>query len=366
MAKPTKNDLRFWTGTLFNKDDWDFNFSQLVSWLADGTSDLVVNTVKATNGIDMDGAQISNLGAATSGSDAITLDQANTLLNRSSYYYPFSVASGKVDSNGKAAYIQKDSDTQVTILAGNTNPDLVCISSDGTIESETSNTVLTVPVSDGTYHIIKEKESAITITSGASGKVTIAKKYPTSPNIGDYFLDNSAVPFKGYKYTASGWEDTPFCYLGFVTVLSGAATVYTPNYNDNWFDFNVNSNGWVLSYQVIDTSKSAGTHALTAISTILPNDGSYYECIFRYVIETLGSTNNNSNYMIQDTDKSITYIYDSSDSASASDNKKEGGQFTAFAKSSSNLQVKIDGSGAPFKSTDLYLIAYRKINTEVL
>lgn len=241
MAVPSITDLKMWVGTLFTKDDWDFNFSKIVEWLSGGSGDLVVNSLKATNGLDLDGAQISNLGAATTGSQAVTLDQANTLLNRTSYYYPFSVASGKVDSNGKAAYLQKDSDTQVTVLAGNVNPDLVCIMSDGTIESVTSNTVLTVQSTDGTYHIIKEKEQSITITAGTSGKVTVSQKYPISPNIGDYFCDNSVVPFKGYKYTSNGWEETEFCWLGDVTVSSGTATVNQFVYNDNKYDVNIDS-----------------------------------------------------------------------------------------------------------------------------
>lgn len=276
MAVPSITALKMWVGTLFTKDDWDFNFSQIVEWLSGGSGDLVVNTIKTTNGLDMDGAQIINLGTATTGSQAINLDQALTLLNRTSYYYPFSVASGKVDSNGNAAFLQKDSDTQVTVLAGNVNPDLVCIQSDGTIESITANTVLTVPSTDGTYHIIKEKEQDISITSGSSGKVTIDKIFPGSQNIGDYFLDNSVVPFKGYKYTASGWEETPFCYLGYVTVESGTATVTTSNYNNNRYDviltesykngaswYRVYSDGWCEQGGMIpDASPSATTVAL--------------------------------------------------------------------------------------------------------
>jgi len=276
MAVPIITALKMWAGTLFTKDDWDFNFSQIVSWLADGNADLVVNTVKTTNGIDLDGAQISNLGAATTGSQAVTLDQANTLLNRTSYYYPFSVASGKVDSNGNAAYIQKDSDTQVTILAGNVNPDLVCILSDGTIESVTSNTVLTVPTANGTYHIIKEKEQAITITAGASNKVTVAKAYPSTPNIGDYFCDNSTVPFKGYKYTSSGWVETPFCWLGDVKVSSGAATVTQFPYNNNKFD--VNKNSLELVYDVRNINYSSGVSISIPTSNnryTVPYDGVY-------------------------------------------------------------------------------------------
>lgn len=264
MAIPVITALKMWVGTLFTKDDWDFNFSQIVSWLSDGNSDLVVNTVKATNGLDLDGAQIMNLGTATSGSQAVTLDQATTLLNRTSYFYPFSVASGKVDSNGNAAYLQKDSDTQVTVLGGNVNPDLVCISSDGTVESVTSNTVLTVPATDGTYYIVKEKGQSITITTGSANKVTIDKKFPSSQNTGDYFLDNSSVPFKGYKYGISGWEETPFCYLGYVTVSSGVATVTTFIYNNNYFDVNKQSLYMLAPDYSAGVSKSSGATAPAA------------------------------------------------------------------------------------------------------
>lgn len=241
MALPSIADLKMWVGTLFTKDDWDYNFSQIVSWLADGTGDLVVNSIKSENGIDLDGSQLSNLAPATTGSQAVTLDQANTILNRTSYYYPFSVASGKVDNDGNAAYLQKDSDTQVTVLAGNVNPDLVCVLSDGTIESVTSNTVLTVPVTNGTYHIVKEKEQAISLTSGSANKITISSKFPSTQNTGDYFLDNSVVPFKGYKYGLSGWEETPFCWLGDVSVSSGTATIKQFVYNNNSFDVNIKS-----------------------------------------------------------------------------------------------------------------------------
>lgn len=362
MGLPSINDLKLWVGTLFTKDDWDFNFSQLVSWLADGTSDLVINSLKATNGIDLDGARISNVGTATSGSDAISLDQANSLLNRSSYYYPFSVASGKVDtSTGKANYITKNSDTEIVIEAGNTNPDLVCIMSDGTIESVTSDVTLTVPGADGTYYIIKEKGSAIALTGG-SAKVTISPIAPTSPSIGDYWLDNSVVPFIGRK-SDGGWINAgtiqPFCYLGYVKVSSGVATVYTPNYNDNCFDFNSCSNGWVLIDEEVNNSTSIGT-TTAAISNWLPNDGSYYECIFRYYITT--SDTNNSYYKVRDNASQIVFLEDMADSPGNGNLTGNGGQFKVFAKSTTTLNCEI--SGHAFHNTTLRLLAYRKINEE--
>lgn len=241
MALPSISDLHLWVGNLFTKDDWDFNFTKIVSWFSDGNADLVVNSIRSTNGIDLDGSQLTNVGTATSGSSAVNLDQAQTLLNRTSYYYPYSVASGKVDSEGNSAFLQKDSDTQVTVLAGNTNPDLVVIQSDGTVESLISNYVLTVGTSDGTYNIVKEKEGSPVITTGT---VTVGKAFPTSPNAGDYFLDNSIVPFVGYKYNAEGgWTNTPFCHLGYVTKTSGNAAITAFGYNNNKYDLNIYNSG---------------------------------------------------------------------------------------------------------------------------
>ena len=280
MAIPVKTALKLWAGTLFTKDDWDFNFSQIVSWLGEGNSDLVVNTIKTTNGIDLDGAQISNLAPATSGSQAVTLDQANTLLNRTSYYYPFSVASGKVNSTtGNADYFSAvgSGSTTITVYAGNTNPDLVCVSSDGTIESVTSDTILNIPASEGTYHVVKEKGMPITITSGSNNKITIGKVRPTSDtNIGDYFLNNGVVPFKAYKYTSDGWEETPFCWLGDVTVTSDDKTATVFNFNNNRFDviltesyingesgYRVYSDGWCEQWGLVDATPESGAVEIT-------------------------------------------------------------------------------------------------------
>lgn len=280
MAKPSISDLKMWVGNLFTKDDWDYNFSKITSWLSDGNGDLVVNSIQATNGLDMDGSQITNLAPATTGSQAVTLDQAETILNRTSYYYPFSIASGKIDASGNSAFLEKNSDTQVTVLAGNVNPDLVVIQSDATVESITSNVVLTVGTADGTYNIIKEKGQSPVITTGS---VTVGKVFPTSQSAGDYFLDNSIVPFVGYKYDAvEGWVNTPFCHLGFVTVASGVATVTGFSYNDNLFDVNKQSLNLVIPDYKRGISMSTSFTA--------PNNGIY--CC------TVGNNNGSASFYV--------------------------------------------------------------------
>lgn len=240
MALPSISDLKLWVGTLLTKNEWDYNFTKIANWFSDGSADLVVNSVKAENGIDLDGARLTNVGAATSGTDAVNLDTAQSLLNQTSYYDLFTVASGKEDSSGNSAFLQKDSDTQVTVLAGNTNPDLVLCQSDGTVETLTSNTVLTVAAGDGIYNIVKEKGQTPVITSG---KVTIGKVLPTSDiTAGDYFLDNSSIPFKAYKYDAQdGWVETPFCLLGTVVKTSGTVTAYPVQFDDNGYNYNAHN-----------------------------------------------------------------------------------------------------------------------------
>lgn len=265
MAKPSISDLKFWVGTLFTKNEWDYNFSKIVGWFSDGSADLVVNTITTENGIDLNGSRLTNVGAATSGTDAVNLDTAETLLLRSSYYDLFTVCSGKEDASGNSAYLQKDSDTQVTILAGNVNPDLTVCQSDGTVETLTSNTVLTVGAADDTYYIIKEKGEDPIITSANFG---IGKALPSSDiGAGDYFLDNSSIPFKGYKYDAvEGWVLTPFCYMGTVEKVSGSATVSTPKYDDNSYNLNV-YNATLLGYpNLVDGVSKAANVTHTADS----------------------------------------------------------------------------------------------------
>ena len=238
MALPSISDLKLWAGSLLTKNEWDYNFTKIVSWFADGAADLVVNSITSENGIDLNGSRLTNVGAATSGTDAVNLDTAQTLLNRSSFYDLFTVCSGKEDASGNAAFLQKDSDTQVTILAGNVSPDLTICQSDGTIETLTSNTVLTVGAADDTYYIVKEKGENPVITSGNVG---VGKVLPTSDiAAGDYFLDNSTIPFKAYKYdSVSGWVETPFCLLGTVVKESGTATVTPVKFDDNQYNLNV-------------------------------------------------------------------------------------------------------------------------------
>ena len=257
MAKPSLSDLKFWVGTLFTKNEWDYNFSKIVGWFSDGSADLVVNTITTENGIDLNGSRLTNVGAATSGTDAVNLDTAETLLLKSSYYDLFTVCSGKEDSSGNSAYLQKDSDTQVTILAGNVNPDLTLCQSDGTVETLTSNTVLTVGSSDDTYYIIKEKGEDPIITSANFG---IGKALPTSDiGAGDYFLDNSSIPFKAYKYDAvEGWVLTPFCYLGKVEKSSGTATVTPVSFDDNKYNLNVYNMGSIMPDYAHGVAKSIG------------------------------------------------------------------------------------------------------------
>lgn len=229
MSVPKLSDLRTWDGTQFTNDDYDYNSETIVNWLANGNADLVVNSVTANNGLDVQDARITSVAPATSGTDAVNLDQVTSLLTTSNPYQPFSIASGKVNATGYAAYLQKDSDTQLTILAGNTNPDLVVVQSDGTIETLTDDVVLTISVSDGTYTIVKEKGEAPVLTSGTVSEGIV---FPSAPSDGDYFLLTSVKPYAGYKYASvGGWGAQEFVKMGVATVSSGTATLKTYNYN---------------------------------------------------------------------------------------------------------------------------------------
>lgn len=228
MGLPSINDLRLWVGDKLSSVEWNFNLKTIVSWFSDGTADVNFNQVKVNAGLDLSGSKITNMAPGADGNSPITLDQAQTMLNATSNFYPYSIASGVVNSSGEPNYLQKDSDTQLTLLSGGINPDLTVVQSDGTIETLLSNTVLNIPAANGAYNIIKEKDSDPVVTSG---KVTKGKVFPTSPSSGDYFLNYSTYPYIGYKYNAvGGWGVAPFVHLGIVSKASGTATLQTFQY----------------------------------------------------------------------------------------------------------------------------------------
>lgn len=107
--------------------------------------------------------------------------------------------------------------------------------------------------------------------------------------------------------------------------------------------------------QTLSTSTAIGTYRID-LSTILPNDGYTYECIFTYVITSYHSSNQNSKYTV--TIDNVDYLFDQVDSGS-SDAKTMGGQFIGIAKSDSIMDIAI----ATYKlhsDTYLKILAYRK------
>ena len=82
---------------------------------------------------------------------------------------PYSVTSGKQDASGYANFIQKDSDTQVTLLAGGINPNLGICYPDGSIETISSNIVINSGLSNnGSYTLLKEKGNSTPVVLAVS------------------------------------------------------------------------------------------------------------------------------------------------------------------------------------------------------
>jgi hypothetical protein len=134
-------------------------------------------------------------------------------------YVPYSVASGKQDTDGFANFILKNSNSQITILAGGSSPNLIICYPDGVIEQISVDTVIGSGLTaDNKYFIVKEKGSSITIKTQS---ITEDIKQPQSPNTGDYWLNIGIRPYKPFKYDGSIWIETQFVKLGEVTKTNG-------------------------------------------------------------------------------------------------------------------------------------------------
>jgi len=134
-------------------------------------------------------------------------------------YVPYSVASGKQNTDGHADFIQKNSNSQITILAGGSNPNLVICYPDGVTEQVSVDTVMSSGLTaDNKYFMVKEKGSSIVVTTK---NITEDIKQPQSPNTGDYWLNIGIRPYKPFKYDGLIWVETQFVKLGEVIKTSG-------------------------------------------------------------------------------------------------------------------------------------------------
>lgn len=121
---------------------------------------------------------------------------------------PYSVASGKVDANGYASFITKNSDTQITVQAGGSNPNLVIAYPDGSVESVSSDIVVSsLNICAGTISGITHTGAVANATTSAAhglttgDSVTIAGATPTQYN-GTFSV--TVTDSTHFTYTMSG------------------------------------------------------------------------------------------------------------------------------------------------------------------
>lgn len=155
---------------------------------------------------------------------------------------PYSVTSGKQDANGYADFIQKDSDTQITILAGNSNPNLGVCYPDGSTETISSDIVINSGLSNnGTYTFLKEKGNSTPVALNIS---------PANQNLLVDFNDGTANDKYG----------------------NTLVTIGSPTYTNNKF----NSNGTTgLKYTTINTL-GQGSWCLEGRFKFNTNNTQYY------------------------------------------------------------------------------------------
>lgn len=226
----------FTPGTKAVAEEVNSNFAACKYAIIDNQDNVATNTADITSlqadKAEKNGSVTENfeIADATTNNHAVNkqqFDAYQTNLESTLYkdlYVPYAVSSGKQDANGFASFIQKDSDSQITILAGSSNPDLVMCYPDGEIEQVASDTVISSGLTaDNTYFIIKEKGSSISVITT---NITEDAKQPSAPNTGDYWLNIGVKPYKPYKYDGSVWVETQFVKLGEATKASG--TLATP------------------------------------------------------------------------------------------------------------------------------------------
>lgn len=202
MAIPNISDYITWTGTPFINDDWDSNFQTTVNHLADGTSDLVVNTVTANNGFDAQNSKITNVADGTESSDGINYGQLLDSTSQASAFVVYAVNSATRDSNGYANFINKVSDTEISF---DLTENIEITYPDGTRDVLSTLNNITGISTDGTYIIYYTKGGGA-VAQASTFTFTEGYTFPSSPAVNDVHLDISSKAFKQYQYNGSSWD----------------------------------------------------------------------------------------------------------------------------------------------------------------
>jgi hypothetical protein len=79
MAIPSLSDLNFYIGTLLNNNDWNKNWTKLISYLTDGTGEFTYKSFTVNSASSMGGAKLTNLGTPTTSTDGATKGYVDTV-----------------------------------------------------------------------------------------------------------------------------------------------------------------------------------------------------------------------------------------------------------------------------------------------
>ena len=221
---------------------------------------------------DLNGSttQVFNVANATSSTEAINkgqLDSALSTINDDisdleselenlTLNFGFCMNSGNL-TNGEADLLNY-SGTALSFKIGGSYPNLVLTYADKSQEILTSLANITGLSTDGTYTILKEKNSA-TAVAVLSSAVTQGKTFESSPTNGDYHC-LTATGLQTYKYVSGTFVETQYVPIGTVTVSGGVITsVLTNPYNQNGYDVNIYTIKQYKYDYANPVSKSTGT-----------------------------------------------------------------------------------------------------------
>lgn len=242
MTVPNITDMIVWDGTPFDNDDWDANANQLINFLSDGTYDLIVNSVKANNGFDANGAKIINVGNGTDPGDAVNFSQLqNTGV-------PDNYITGLVPSNNSTDS-EHDIDFSVGTCKDSTNTSTL-ISTVSLTKQIDANWALGTDqggfpsgltlTADTWYHMFIISKSDGTIDYGfdsdltASNLLSDATDFIFYRRVGSVLVDASSNIINGIWYRKSSgalsfiWNIQQLDYNANAPTSSGNVTVSSP------------------------------------------------------------------------------------------------------------------------------------------
>lgn len=188
-------------------------------------------------------------------------------------------------------------------------------------------------------------------------------------------VDSASVTYYAFSrvnnfwYTTSGSTTANWTVINIVPIFAvylssdDDCSILNTNYAVRLVDTDMADGSWVYKTSSLNSSTAYNTYNID-LSSVLPRDDYFYECIFRFRISRTDNSIVNSNYTATIGDVTVAQGF-LNGGMSSTDQVLDYGQYTGIIDNSRSMQIQLSGSQSTptIDGHNTWLVAYRRLGT---